>query len=248
MSGEEGKTNDAVRGSSQPAELCHLLSGWRCSAPECPAQPGLPSTTLPPHPSLRAQILTLLLRPCSSRDVHPSQGELGVCPDPWPGDEKPRLILHLPSKISCLWPRAESQRVGFKKDQSSAEVSARPSFIQGKTFLILKAAWTTYHKGDALRLHQQEGSCAASAHTSTLGNASIYISKIWKNGPKRFLPEKSIKSTVTTAQETLQDCALGQTSRRKSTYRLHIQRCHAANTTHHHPAAQGACVFSVPLN
>lgn len=33
-----------------------------------------------------------------------------------------------------LWPRAESQRVDFKKDQSLAEVSARLSFIHGKTF------------------------------------------------------------------------------------------------------------------
>lgn len=184
MSGEEGKTNDAVRGASQPAELCHLLSGCRCSAPKCPARPGLPSTTLPSHPSLHAQVLILLLRPCSSRDVH----------------------------------------------------------------LILIAAWTMHRKGDALWLHQQEGSCTANARTSTSGNAFIRISKIWKKGRKRFLPEKSIKSTVTIVQETLQHRALGQTSRRKLTQRLHIQRCHAANTTQRYPAAQGACVFSAPLN
>lgn len=57
-----------------------------------------------------------------------------------------------------------------------------------------------------------------------------------------------MKSTVTKAQETPQHHALGQTSRGKLTYRPRIQRCHAAGTTQHHPAAHGARVFSAPLN
>lgn len=176
MSGEEGETNDAVRGSSQPAELCHLLSGWRCSAPACPGRPGLPSThstTLPPHPPLHAQ---MHLRSCGPMDVHPNQAELGVRPDPRQGDENARLILHLPSPS---WPHVESQQAGLKKGQGLAEVSARLISIQDKKFLILKAAWTMDHEGDALRLHQQEGSRAARAQTSTPGNSSVCISKIW---------------------------------------------------------------------
>lgn len=171
-----------------------------------------PIAPFSPCPSPHPPPATLQLQGCT-----PSQGKLGVCHNPWSGDEKARLILHFPSKTACLWPHAESQRVGFKKDQRLAEVSSRPSFIQGKTFLILIATWTMHRKGDALWLHQQEGSCTANARTSISGNAFTYISKIWKKGHKRFLPEKSIKSTVTIVQETLQHHALGQTSRRKLT-------------------------------
>lgn len=68
-----------------------------------------------------------------------------------------------------------------------------------------------------------------------------------KKSLKRLLPEKN-QLTVTTMQESLQHHALGQTSRRKLIYRLHIQDCHTANATQHHPAAQGARVLSVILN
>lgn len=69
MSGEEGKTNDAVRGSSQPAELCHLLSGCRCSAPECPAgapQHHAPITSFSPRPNPHLLPATLQLQGCAS--------------------------------------------------------------------------------------------------------------------------------------------------------------------------------------
>lgn len=58
MSGEEGKTNDAVRGSSQPAELCHLLSDCRCSAPQHHA----PITSFSPCPNPHLLPATLQLQ------------------------------------------------------------------------------------------------------------------------------------------------------------------------------------------
>lgn len=141
MSGEEGKTNDAVRGSSQPAELCHLLSGWRCSAPEQPSAP-------------RSRPILL-----STAKSSPSPGDPAAPGTCTPGKESQEFAptlgramrnhgssCNLPGKLSCLWPPAGSQPAGFKKDQSTAEVSAGPGFIQGKTFRISKAAWTTYQR------------------------------------------------------------------------------------------------------
>lgn len=192
-----------------PANLPNCATFCRAGGaqqPHAQAGQGSPAPAVPrSHP-----VLLSTPRSTSSMDAHPSQAEPGVCPDPRLGDENARLILHLPSHS---WPRAQSQRVGLKKDQSLAEVSARPIFIQGRKLLILKAAWIRDHEGDALRLHQQEGSCAARTQTSTLGNASVQISKMrGKKGRKHFLPERSIKPTITTAQETLQRRALGKTS------------------------------------
>lgn len=72
----------------------------------------------------------------------------------------------------CTFPAktpAEFQPVGFKKGQSLAEVSDRPSFTWGKTFFILKTAWTPYHSRYACRCTSKRVLCPV----CTLGNTSI---------------------------------------------------------------------------
>lgn len=95
-------------------------------------QPGLASTIFPPHPLPKSS-------PSSCDPAAP--GPYTPAKERWEFAPTHGRVMrkYLPSKTACLWPRAESQRVGFEKDQSSAEVSARPSFTQGKTFLIMKA-------------------------------------------------------------------------------------------------------------
>ena len=238
VSGEEGKANDPVRGSSRPAELCHLPSGCWCSAPERPAQPGLPSTTLPPHPPLHAQILTLLLWLCSCRDGHPSQGDLGVHPDPWRNDDRAQLIPHLPSKTACLWPRAESQRVVLSRTKAQLKVQTDPVLPRAKA----------PHLDSALD-HAPQRRCAAAAPASrvlhrerTDQHSAKRFPKSFRNsektGQKCFLPKK--KNQLIQSQPCKRPCSpvLGQTSRRQLISRL--------RTPHRVLRGAGACALSAP--
>lgn len=211
MSGEEGKTNDATGGCSQPATLCHLLSGCQRSVPS--TWPGLLSTTLPSHPCLHAQILILLLWPCSSRVYTPARKNQEFAPTHDGVMRKRGSRCAFPAK-----PPAQFQPVGFKKGQSLAEVSDRHSFTWGKTFFVL-TAWITYHNRYACRCTSKTVMCP----TWTSGNTSIESSNPWKKGCKLFLPEKSIQLRVTAVQKMLQHRALGHTPRRKLTHRWHSQ-------------------------
>lgn len=189
---------------------------------------------------------------------HAPIASLSPCPNPHPppatlqlqgvrsSQEKLRSLL--PSRDGamrkqgsrCTFPAkppAEFQLVGFKKDQSLAEVLDKPSFTWGKTFLILETAWTTQHNRDACRCTSKEGA-APRVHFGK----HFHIE--FKHLEKRLYALSTRKINSAESHSSAGDAAAlccGTHTPEKAD----LQTAHPAQTHRKHC---GAPVFRVPLN
>lgn len=139
--------------SEAAANLPHCATFCRAVSAQCPA-PGLGS------PAPRSHRIPLSMPKSSSSSCNPAAPGCTLQPrktKEFAPSRDGAMRKHGSRSTFPAKPPAEFQPVGFKKDQSLAEVLDKPSFTWGKTFLTLETAWTTQHNRDACRCTSKEG-------------------------------------------------------------------------------------------